>query len=431
MKKVLTISYYWPPAGGGGIQRVLKFCKYLPQYGWEPVVLTVDSHSFSLRDTSFSQDASRVKQIYRIPAFEPQAILARPSKKKREASKLTPSNSFLFNLLNLVRLNLFIPDTKIGWYLPARRKGLEIIEKEDVDLIFSSAPPYTTHLIALSLKKATKKPWVADFRDPWLENISYNTAPRLPVVKKLNSMLERAVLENADIVTTVGPGMKHLLGGKHTRMRRKVEVIYNGYDPQDVLPSIRRSRLFHLSYFGTIYPYKKSWTTLLKVLKELIDSDSDFATFFRLRVIGNIHDSILTQIIDTLPTQNRDIRDYIDHNELATLLYSAQLLLLVIDDVPLNKLIITGKLFEYLHTGNPILALGPRDGDAHTILKEAGRHGCLDHADHAGIKAFITDHFSRWLSGQMAPSVTWLPQFERPILTAQLARLFDSLTPGS
>ncbi len=430
LKKVLLLTYYWPPAGGGGVQRPLKFCKYLPQFGWEPIVITAENTSAANIDKSLLSDTTGINAVFKAKSIDPAHLFNRYTRKPTPNNAIKKTNSFgnmLYPILNLIRLNFFIPDSKIGWYWPAKRMAEHLTKKQDIKLIFSTSPPYTTHLVAMSLKKITGLNWIADFRDPWVENIAYNTAPRLPIVKKINRHLENRVLCSADAIITVGNGMKKLLNAKLPTEKNKIHVIPNGYDPADTKPALKKAGRFYLSYFGTVYPYPASWKTLLHCLREYIKKDVHFSNVFRLRIWGTISDNVIQLIKDFIPPENLEIRSYQDHALMLEHLYTQQLLLLIIDNIPMNQLIITGKIFEYLPSGNPILALGPTDGDASDILTKFGRQGCIKHDDMNSIKDTIERNFTLWKTGKLPATPKRIPSLERQELTNRLASIFDAL----
>jgi len=202
-KTVLIVTYYWPPAGGIAVQRITKFCKYLTDFGWNPIILTVDNGNFESVDESLLHDIAHIKHVYRTSSIEPHnfynfidGLVKRKSTNNPGNSNKLPKRSIYTTFSDYIRLNLFIPDSRIGWLFNAFRCGKRIIEEYNTDLIFSTAPPYTSHLVALKLHKHSGIPWVADFRDPWVESTLYNTVKRLGIVKTINKRLERKVKIN-------------------------------------------------------------------------------------------------------------------------------------------------------------------------------------------------------------------------------------------
>lgn len=436
MKQALIISYYWPPAGGGGVQRVAKFCKYLPEFGWEPVVLTVENGNFPARDESLLAAVTNVRKVYRTPSWEPHVVynsltrLLKRSSGSRGDKHVRGSKGpkHLHRLGELIRLNCFVPDARIGWRRNARRKGLEIIAQEKPDLIFSSSPPYTPHLIAADLKRSSALPWVVDFRDPWLENHAYNTAPRLDVIKRWNRRLETAVLQQADHVISANPGIHNFAMQKVApNEHAKFQVITNGYDTEDVRPAIRKLPRFTVSYYGTVYPDGFP-IMLFETMRELIDADPAFACDFHFRIVGGIAPNVRAVVEDTLPAANLTVSPYIPHSDMIGQLYEAQALVVVLNDFLNNHVYAPGKIYEYLPSGNPILGIGPPYGDAAALLNQTGAGIMLNYSDKAGTRQFLLNQYTKWKAGDLSKGPISYPAFERRALTQELAKVFNRLT---
>ena len=434
MKKALIITYYWPPAGGAGVQRIAKFCKYLGDCGWEPVVLTVRDGNFPSLDPSLEYDVGQIKKVHKVPTWEPHKIYYKLAGKQvghvdtsEEGGRAGIFKRMMLVLAEFIRLNFFIPDSRIGWYGKAVRAGEKIIREERPAIIFSSAPPFTVHLIGLRLKKKFMLPWVTDFRDPWLENLHYNKGGRFWFVKWINSVLEKKVISHADHVVCVGEHLKQILLPKvYGRPSTDFTVITNGYDNSDVVGNVQAGKRFILSYFGTIYPQRFP-VQLLSVLRELIDRDPELADNFSFRIIGNISPEVKGLVSDKLPAENLAMGAYVSHREILEMLYQPQLLLLTIDKVPLNEHIITGKIFDYLPTGNPILGVGPVTGDAAKIIRQTETGAMFDYMDIGRMKDFVYNNYFAWKDNSLNKGRKRFPAFERKKITGQLAEIFDAL----
>lgn len=432
MRRVLIITYYWPPAGGSGVQRVAKFCKYLNQYGWEPIILTVDNGEFSNEDKSLLKDIADLKLVYSSPSLEPHSIYRRLIGKHtcqtEDRVKDVHSNGIKNKLRLLgeyIRLNLFIPDSRIGWLRSAVKKGLKVIEEHQPEIILSSAPPYTCHLIGLILKKKTGLPWITDFRDPWLENHTYNTVPRLNIVKYINKILEQKVLKYSDRIICVGNEMRKLISSKLSSSKTdNCHVITNGYDNSDIKNINLISEKFYISHFGPMY-LRRFPLNLFLTIKKMIESDDNFKRDCELRFFGGVEPDVQRLVHDMFDEQNYSINNYVQHDESLDLAYQSQLLLLTIDDVLLNELIITGKVFEYITTGNPILGIGPLNGDASQILSNTSTGTMIDYSDTDSMKSFIMACYRKWQNGEMNNGINSFPQYERSYLTKQLADIFN------
>lgn len=434
MKKVLIITYYWPPAGGVAVQRITKFCKYLSDYNWTPIVLTTQDGNYPAEDASLHKDIAKVSHIFKASSYEPHAIyralknLSRRNKNLNKKSEHFNPNSSVINWISdFIRLNIFIPDSRIGWLLPAYKLGLEVIEQHKPDIIFSTAPPFTPHLVAKRLAKNCNLPWIADFRDPWVENTLYNTVPKLLVAKLLNKRMERQVLDQATQVICVGNNLSKLLASKLPESdKSKISVITNGYDPDDLSTPESSSDKFYVSYFGSLY-MRRFPHQLFKSISDLIKNNQVIADKLVLRLIGNI-DPKAREIITTLiPSRNLYIHGHVNQDKIFELLYQPQVLLLTIDNVLHNNLIILGKTFDYITTGNPIIGVGPLDGDAANIITETNTGMMYDYTDAIGLESSFKKLFSNWENGKINKGQQRFGQYEWNNLTTKLTKIFNQV----
>jgi glycosyltransferase involved in cell wall biosynthesis len=434
MKKILIVTYYWPPAGGIAVQRVVKFCKYLPSYGWEPIILTVENGNYENIDNSIGNDVAGINKVYKARSLEPHSIYNAIQKffggKVRKNEPGPGGNnekpSTISKLADLIRLNIFIPDARIGWLSAAHKEGIKIIENEKPDIILSTAPPYTAHLIARKLKKDTNLPWIADYRDPWLENINYNTVPRLALVKYLNRRLEQKVLNQADQITVVGPKFCELYIKKLPKNRHhNCHVIPNGFDMDDIVePENTNGNKFYITYFGTTYPavFQDAFFSAINILNK---KDQALQHDLILRFVGKITPGFKSAIKQLVPDTNTEYIDHLPIKNAIQLLYQPQLLVLFIGEVPHNEIIITGKLFDYLPTKNPILAIGPTDGDAGNILDITHAGKIFGYDAISQIADYIYDNYKKWQSGNLRHDSHNLEQFTREQATKDLANLLN------
>jgi glycosyltransferase involved in cell wall biosynthesis len=384
--KVLIITYYWPPSGGAGVQRWLKFSKYLPEFGWQPVILTVDPEyaAYPVTDLSLLSDLPKEVKVYTTPAVNYFSFY----KKTRSG---IPSAGFANNLdnslkgkfLRFVRGNFFIPDPRRGWNNYAFKKASELIEVEGIRNIITTSPPHSTQLIGLRLKKKFPEiKWTADLRDPWTDIYYYKQFYPTVLSKTIDIRLEKKVLRNADKIFTVGPSLKTLFSSKINGLENKTEVITNGYDESDFKDAvIKKPARFTITYVGTlsdIYPVEG----LIPSLKSME---------FTLRFVGNISAKTRKMLEDNIPAGSLEFLPYVTHDESIKYMMNSSLLLLIIPLHQSNKSIITGKLFEYLATGLPILCLGPVDGDAAEIIKKCSAGKTFVYYDVQKISKFLTD----------------------------------------
>ena len=371
MKKVLIITYYWPPSGGSGVQRWLKFVKYFRDFGIEPIVLTVAPEFAALPniDESLEHEIPAGIEVHKTRAKSPFGFY------KKIKKGTIPNSGFagegktnLFdNLFRFIRGNFFIPDARIGWNKFALEKARELIQLHAIDTVITSSPPHSTQLIGLQLKKEFNLKWLADLRDPWTE-IYYNKLLfRTNWAKKIDYRHEQACLQNADTLIVVSEDIKRRFGEARETILEKIHVIPNGFDEEDF--SHERTKndagIKYISYVGNLglqYPIEP----FLKAFSELVKVDEQW----RIRFVGNVSDVLNTEIQKLGLEKWVEFTPYVEHKKAVEYMINSDLLLLIIPNTENNKGILTGKLFEYIATGNPIIYIGPEDGDALEILKK-------------------------------------------------------------
>lgn len=426
MKKVLIITYYWPPAGGAGVQRVLKFAKYLPQFGWQPIILTVENPDCPVIDETLLNDIPEACKIYKTKSLEPFEFYKKISGKKK--GEKIPSD-ILMNDKNLsliqkfskwVRVNLFIPDAKIGWKYYAVKEGLEIIKNEKIDLIFSTSPPQTPALIAKTLAQKTKLKWIADFRDPWMEIVHYQNLQRNSLTKFIDSRLEKSVLENATSLITISDDIINLFHSKVEN--KKINLIPNGFDETDFKETeFAENKIFTIAYTGVLTKSRVP-ITFLKSLNKLIFEDK--VQNIKLVFAGKTCPEFDEEIEKNKLRNYYEQRGFLPHHESTNILQTADTLLLIIDDVPNNKGFLTGKIFEYLGTKKPIFAIGPTDGNANDILNETNSGKMVDYNDEESTYSLLKEMYNNWLNKSF--NFTYkVDQYSRKGLTKKLAEIFN------
>ncbi|MCK4827329.1 glycosyltransferase [bacterium] len=404
MRKVLIITYYWPPSGGPGVQRVLKFSKYLPEFGWQPIILTVKNGEYPAIDETLAEDIPECCKVFKTNSIEPNLLYKKftgmkPDENLPVAVLAEKDVNWKKRWANWIRLNLFIPDAKIGWIPFAVREGKKIIEREKPELIFSSSPPPTVHLIAQKLATWSGVKWVADFRDPWTDIYHYDRAVRSLYSRSRDRRLERGVLNAADVLTTVSRNVSSLLEAKKGS-GTTIEVIPNGYDEADFrdLDRVKRFNGFTLTYAGKMNNQQNP-TRLWEVLNNLVRSDQQFAENFQMLFMGNITSEIMDAIEANNLRDNLKIAGYVNHNRMIENLYKSHILLLLIPNTKNNQGIVTGKLFEYLPTENFILGVGPENGDAAKILHETNTGKMFGFEEIEEVGNEIERQYGNWQKG--------------------------------
>lgn len=426
MKKVLIIAYYWPPAGGAGVQRVLKYAKYLPEFGWEPIILSVNSPDSPIEDLSLLDDISPNTKIYKTKALEPFNLYKKITGKKAD-EKISSDilvdktrSSFAEKVSRWIRLNVFIPDAKIGWIPYAVKTGLKIIEEEKIDLIFSSSPPHTVQVIAKKLAHKSKLKWVADFRDPWLEIVHYQEQKRSSITEYIDRKLEKSVLKNADTIITISADIKKLFLSKVNNINCK--IIPNGFDESD-FQELNREKGDHfiIAYTGVINKTRVPYV-FLKVLNKIINIDG--IKNIKFVIAGNTCSEFNEAVSENMLSEYVELKGYLSHHESTNILQTSSLLLLIIDNVPQNKGFLTGKIFEYLGAKTPIFGIGPVDGDADNILIESKSGKIINYDDEDGAYKLLKEMYDDWNKNIINYKFE-VEKYSRKGQTEELAQIFN------
>jgi glycosyltransferase involved in cell wall biosynthesis len=441
VRTVLVIAYYFPPAGGPGVQRVLKFVRYLRDFGWEPVVLTVDRGSYPELDPSLMSDVPDGVRVFRTPALDPLRIyglLTGRGGGKVPVGSLGEARSVGDKIARWIRANLFIPDARVGWYPFAVRMGERLISGDrasgigPIDAIVSSGPPHSVHLIARTLSRRTAIPWVADFRDPWVDINYAEELPRSVLARWIDQAFESSVLRQASRVTTVSPSWARLLSDKPAG-GQPVEVIHNGFDEEDFPPgdaALDPGRFF-LSHIGSLYASRNP-VALWEALSKLDSAGKIPALMFR--VAGSIDPGIERSLDEWGLRKMAQVEGYISHEEAVRMMRSSHLQLLSIEHFPAERGMITGKLYEYLAAGRPVLALGPAGGDAAELLRATGGGTLFRRDAVSDIANEIERHYLAWAAGRPlgGASMEAIAPFSRKRQTERLAAVLEEgLRPHS
>lgn len=419
MKKVLIIVYYWPPSGGAGVQRWLKFVKYLPQFGWLPTVITTRNGDYPAIDFSLENDVPKNISVIRTKTPSFGKIFAKAGKESIPYGSLAINqhDSFLRKLAIWIRLNLIIPDARRIWNKYALKAATLELKKNKYDWIITSGPPHSTHLIGLKLKKKFKLKWLADFRDPWTEIDYLEKVKRLPFTELLDKKLEKKVVEECNILLSINKKIIENLG-----LTQKGKVIPNGYDPDDFdKVETVSNETFTISYFGNITS-ERNPENMVKALYQ----HPEIVSQCRLDFWGNVDLKIIATLKSLDQKNIVNFHPYIPHQEVLQKMVNSDLLLLVINNVPNNKGILTGKIFEYLGSGVPILAVGPVDGDAAGIIKETASGKMFAYNDVSGMAEFILKVFHSRGRDKRKERVNEIHNYSRKVQTHQLVDILEN-----
>ncbi len=421
------------------MQRTLKFVKYLPDFGVNPVVLTARNADYPSFDETLLGEVTREIPVYRSRIVEPYSVYRKLTGKKMgealDVSLLTlgeQKRRFSERLSEWVRDAFFVPDARIGWLPFAVSLGKKVIRKEGIELIYTTAPPYTTLLIGLFLKRVTGLPWVVDFRDSW---VGWLTAPqwRPLLSRKLDFRMEQAVLRQADRILVVSNGVKEDLLSRHPAQDDARWVwLPNGYDAADFknVPVPPREARLTITYTGSLYGPRNPHFLLL-ALRELFAEKPELRGQLKFKFIGRIAAPILEELQQPEFEGVFETQAYLKHRESVGHLLASDVSLLIIDDAPVNRGILTGKLFEYIGARKPILALAP-EGDAAELIRNYKLGFVVHPKDVARIKKQILDLLALWRSGKLksVASERDIVQFDRRQLTRRLAEIFEEVIQG-
>lgn len=437
MKRVLIISYYWPPTGGSGVQRWVKFAKYLPEEDWQPVIYTPENPEQLAVDASLEAEVPSEAEVIRTRITEPYALykkVLRRSGHSKEAVEVNPVNaqnkSFLQKAAMWVRGNFFRPDPRCLWIRPSVRYLKKYLEEHPVDLIVTTGPPQSMHMIGLRLAKETGLPWVADFRDPWTKIFYFKHLSMTPATERWHKKMEKAVLDEASAVVAVSPLVQQEF---QAMTDTPVELITNGFDECD-FPSEKDTEAyggpekdFTITHTG-LFAADGNPTVLWDVLREKYQADDDFRKRLRIKIIGKNDEQILKALKDRGLQEALTDMGYQPHSVAVEQQRKASILILPLRKEPEYRAVLPGKLFEYMASERPVLGIGQPDGAMAMILGEAKTGTVLDWDDKKGISEYIEKCWKMHLEGRLTTVGADISRFTRRSTTRQMAGLFDRLT---
>ena len=434
MKRVLIITYYWPPTGGSGVQRWVKFAKYLPSEGWQPVIYTPENPEQLAVDHSLEAEIPEDTEIIKTHITEPYELYKRFLKRSghsREAVEVNPVNAQNKSLAQKaamwIRGNLFRPDPRCLWIRPSVRFLKKYLEEHPVDLIVSTGPPQSMHLIGRRLAEETGLPWIADFRDPWTKIFYFKHLAMTKATERWHHRMEKKVLDDATSVVAVSPLVQQEF---QAMTQTPVELITNGYDECD-FPDERNTAAaggpdkdFTVTHTG-LFAADGNPTVLWEVLAEKCADDADFRNKLKIRLIGKTDEQIRKAIDNAGLKENLTDLGYQPHNIAVEEQRQASLLILPLRKEPEYRAVLPGKLFEYLASCRPIFGIGQTDGAMSMILNQTKTGVVLDWNDKEGIRNHIDNCWTRHLEGRLETDSADISGFTRRSLTRQMAKLFD------
>lgn len=426
MKKALIITYYWPPSGGGGVMRWLKMSRYLPETGWKPVIYTPENPDASVEDRSLIHEIHPDVEELKTRIWEPyQLYRFFTGKKKGEKLKAgyisdASTGSWKNKLSVFIRGNLLIPDPRVFWVKPSVKFLVKYLKDNPVDVIISTGPPHSMHLIALALKKKTGIFWIADFRDPWTDIDFYANLKLTRWADKKHHKLEKRILTKADCVVTVSPDCAR---GLQAKANRRVEVIYNGFDPDDFgfeAPVLDKN--FTISHFGALNSDRNP-IVLWKTLGEMAAGNAEFKKDLRIQLIGQTDSSVIKEIELSGLHENLVMMDHLPHKEGLLKLAGSQVLLLPINNSPNVKGILPGKMYEYFSLKRPVMAIGPEGADFAKIIDETKSGKCHNFDDYEGLRQTVNSFYQLFKAGELHVEPSGIERFSRKNLVKEFMAL--------
>lgn len=431
--RLLVLTYYWPPSGGAGVQRCLKWVKYLPELGVEPTVITVDSDqaTYPVRDESLLREVPAGVRVIRTSTLEPfgsyQKLTGKAVPHGGFANEGQPS--LAQQTMRFVRGNFFLPDPRRGW----NRYALAAVEKllaagEKFDAVLTSSPPHSTQLIGLALRKRHGLRWLADLRDPWTDIYYTKDLHRTAPAAWLDAHYERQVLTKADAVLVTSPETERLFRRKLPDLAKgKILVLPNGYDEPDFQqPSAPPTDCLRLTHTGTISARYR----IENLLRAIAECQQRYPLVpWRLRFVGQADAAVRAQVAAAGLAGVTEFLPFVPHQQSVAYLLTSSILLMAIPDVALNRGILPGKVFEYLAARKPVLCVGPAGSDADHVLRAAGAGQALPYDEYALMLSTLERLTQQWqLDSNLDLPHAKPAQYSRRAQAARLAELVRAQT---
>jgi len=430
-KKVLIITYYWPPTGGAGVQRWLKFSKYFRQFNWEPIIYTPSNPDFPINDETLLKDVLPNLEILKTQINEPYDVYRKIMGKKKTDTvnqgflSESKENKVLQKMMIWVRGNFFIPDARKFWIKPSVSYLSDYLKEHKIDAIISTGPPHSMHLIALGLKQQFNIPWIADFRDPWTQIDFYNQLQLTKWADRTHKRLEKSVLKSANKVVTVSG---HWAEDLKLLCDRNIDVITNGFDADDFTSTedtnLMPGFLFH--HIGALNKDRNPHT-LWKVLGDLCKENNAFKRDLKLKFTGKTDAAVFESLKEHGIFENAEKTDYMAHSEVVKLLLKSPVLLLPLNDTPNILGIVPGKLFEYLAAKRPIFAIGNVEGDTAKIIADAHAGTMVGFKDEEHTKKRVLELYEQFNKRTLQIDSTSIEKYSRKSCAESYTTLLNEI----
>ena len=436
MKRVLVVTYYWPPSGGSGVQRWVKFAKYLPQEGWQPVIYTPENPEYTAIDHTLEAEIPHTVEIVRRPITEPYNLYRKLMGKGASTDMKTLTagasggavteissgrKSFKQRLSLWIRGNLFVPDPRVGWVKPSVRFLKQYLAEHPVDVIVTTGPPHSMHLIGQRLHKELGLPWIPDFRDPWSRMYYLKHLPMSARTWRRLRAMEQSVLDECSTVLAVTPLVQEEF---QAQTKTPVAMITNGYDGGDFEQAVEPDGFFNVVHTGLLAADGNP-LNFWKALGIKACADPDFKAALRLRLVGKVDREVYDAIAEAGLKDNVIDLGYRDHLAAVREQLAASVLVLPLRNDPEYRPILPGKLFEYLASRRPILGIGQEDGAMARVLADTGAGVTAGWDNLDAMRDFIDKAWEQFKAGGVPPVEGDIARFSRRNLTRELAALLE------
>ena len=414
MKKLLVITYYWPPAGGSGVQRWLNLSRYLAELGWDITVMAPQNPSYPIVDNSISESISSLVKVIKVPIFEPVNIVNRSNKKNRDHIE---SSGILHKIILWIRSNLFFPDSRMFWIKKVTKVASSYVRKKNVDCIITTAPPFSTHMIGYYIKLKTNVKWIADFRDPWADFFPFKQLPMTNMLREKHLKWEQKCLAYSDTVITTSPSLTKT----YLKTNKNSYTVTNGYESLIETESTDKFIMIYTGVMKSIQNPDNLWI----VLKELCEEDKDFSRDLVVNLIGDFDNTILNDSNIVSLSSHIRFKGYLDVIKLKAQLKKAQVLLLSSVNLEGVNNIIPGKLFLYLSVKRPILAFSALDSDVEDIINKTKSGRVFDYSDKVDLKQHILELYNRFKTEHNSLDSNDIDQYSYKYLSKRLSVILD------